>query len=121
VRKSGELVILVSGDAIPDESHKLIESVHYEASLVSVPQPMDTEVAKTGQLLLGIATIVIIGSTAAILLGLFLGGGRALWRISRGKPISSVYDQEFIHLDLAEKWVEPLAAQDASKEAQSRP
>jgi len=121
VRKSGELVILVSGDAIPDESHKLIESVHYEASLVSVPQPMDTEVAKTGQLLLGIATIVIIGSTAAILLGLFLGGGRALWRISRGKPISSVYDQEFIHLDLAEKWVEPLAAPDASNEAQSRP
>jgi len=121
VRKSGELVILVSGDAIPDESHKLIESVHYEANLVSVPQPMDTEVAKTGQLLLGIATIVIIGSTAAILLGLFLGGGRALWRLSRGKPISSVYDQEFIHLDLAEKWVEPLTPPSASPEVQNRP
>jgi len=121
VRKSGELVILVSGDAIPDESHKLIESVHYEANLVSVPQPMDTEVAKTGQLLLGIATIVIIGSTAAILLGLFLGGGRALWRLSRGKPISSVYDEEFTHLDLAEKWVDPVPVPDAPKDVQSRP
>jgi hypothetical protein len=59
-------------------------------------------VAKTGRLLLGIATIVIIGSCAAILLGLFLGGGRALYRVARGKPISSVYDAEFIRLDLRE-------------------
>lgn len=102
VRKSGVLVILVSGDAIPDESHRLIESVHYEAQLMSVPQPTQSEVAKTGQLLLGIASIVIVGSIAAILLGFFLGGGRALYRLSRGKPISSMYDTEFIHIDLRE-------------------
>jgi hypothetical protein len=39
-------------------------------------------------------------------LGGFLGGGRALYRMARGRPISSVYDEEFIHLDLAEKWDE---------------
>ena len=100
VRRSGPIVALVSGDAIPDESHKLIESVHYDAELVTIPQPTESEVHKTGRLLLGIATLVVIGSVAAILLGLFLGGGRALYRMARGRPISSVYEVEFISLDL---------------------
>jgi hypothetical protein len=100
VRRSGPLVILVSGDAIPEESHKLIESVHFQEDLVSIPQPSDSEVSKTSRLLFGIAELVIVGSVAAILLGLFLGGGRALYRIARGKPASSVYETEFIRLNL---------------------
>ena len=100
VRRSGPLVAIVSGDAIPEESHKLISTVHYEADLTAIPQHMESEVSKTGKLLLGIATIVVIGSAAAILLGLFLGGGRALYRLARGKPISAVYDVEFIRLHL---------------------
>jgi hypothetical protein len=100
VRRSGPLVILVSGDAIPDESHRLLESVNYEANIMSIPQPMESETAKTGRLLMGIATLVIIGASAAVLLGFFLGGFRALYRIARGKPISSVYDEEFIRIDL---------------------
>ena len=100
VRRSGPVVALVSGDAIPDESHKLLASVHYEADFVSIPQPGESEVSKTGRLLVGIASLVLIGSGAAILLGFFVGGGRALYRVARGKPISSVYDTEFIHLDL---------------------
>mgnify|MGYP001554115116 FL=1 len=68
--------------------------------MTAIPQPTESEVAKTGQLLLGIATICLIGSGAAILLGLFLGGGRALYRIARGKPASSVYEAEFISLNL---------------------
>ncbi|MFZ0394193.1 MAG: DUF6599 family protein [Terracidiphilus sp.] len=100
VRRSGPIVAIISGDAIPDESRRLIESVHYEADLVSIPQPTESEVQKTGQLLFGIAGLVVIGSAAAILLGLFLGGGRALYRMARGKPISSMYEAEFISLDL---------------------
>ena len=106
VRRSGVLVALVSGDAIPDESHRLVETVHYEADLTKIPQPVESEVSKTSKLLLGIATIVVIGSMAAILLGFFLGGGRAIWRIAHGKPASSVYDEEFIHLDLHTGWQE---------------
>lgn len=104
VRRSGVLVALVSGDAIPKESHRLLETVHYEADLTSIPQETESEVTRTGRLLMGIATLVGIGSLAAILLGFFLGGGRALYRIARGKPASSIYDEEFIHLDLREKW-----------------
>jgi hypothetical protein len=96
-------VALVSGDAIPEESHKLLALVHYEADITSLPGPSgDSDVAKTAKLLLGIASLVIIGVSAALLLGFFLGGGRALYRIARGKPISSVYEEEFIRIDLRE-------------------
>jgi len=90
----------VSGDAIPDESHKLIASVHYDATLISIPQPSENEIAKTGRLLFGIVTLIVIGGGTAILLGVFLGGGRALYRVARGRPVSAVYDEEFISLGL---------------------
>ncbi|MGB9409458.1 MAG: DUF6599 family protein [Terracidiphilus sp.] len=100
VRRSGPLVALVSGDAIPDESHKLLATVHYESELMSIPQPTESEVSKTGRLLIGIVFLVLIGCAASILLAFFLGGFRALYRMARGKPASSVYDTEFIRLNL---------------------
>jgi hypothetical protein len=108
VRRSGPLVAIVSGDAIPDESHKLLEMVHYEADLTALPHASESEVTKTAKLLMGIAAIIIIGGSAALLLGFFLGGGRALYRIMRGKPASSVFDEEFIRIDLREKWDDTL-------------
>ena len=110
VRRSGPLVILVSGDAIPDESHRLLETVHFKADLIAIPQPGNSEISKTAQLLMGIAGIVIVGGSAAILLGFFLGGGRALYRIARGKPASSVYDEEFVFINLRKNWDETLGA-----------
>lgn len=104
VRRSGPLVVIVSGDAIPDESHRLIEMVHYDANLTAIPGGGKSQIQMTSELLMGIAGLVLIGGGAAILLGFFLGGGRVLYRVLRGKPISSVYEEEFIHLDLAEKW-----------------
>src|SRR5208283_5295383 len=44
VRRSGPLVALVSGDAVPDESHTLLAKVHFEADLTSIPQPTESEV-----------------------------------------------------------------------------
>ena len=100
VRRSGPLVALVSGDAIPKESHRLLETVHYSTTMTSIPQPGTSEVKRTAQLLLGIAQLVGVGSLAAIVLGLAFGWFRALWRISRGKPASSVFEAEFISLHL---------------------
>jgi hypothetical protein len=101
VKRSGPQVAIVSGDAVPDESHKLLATVHFESDITSIPQPGgESEVAKTGKLLLGIAALVIVGCSAALLLGFFLGGGRALYRVARGKPASTVFDEEFIRIDL---------------------
>ncbi|HZB89346.1 MAG TPA: DUF6599 family protein [Terracidiphilus sp.] len=100
VRRSGPLVIVVSGDAIPEESHRLIESVYFQEDLVNIPQPTEGQTARATRLLFGIAQLIIVGGSAALLLGFFLGGGRALYRRARGKPVSTVYDTEFIRLDL---------------------
>jgi hypothetical protein len=100
VMHSGPIVALVSGDAIPDESHKLLSQVHYSAELTQMTQGKDSEIVKTSQFLLGVAMLVIVGCSAAVLLGFFLGGGRALYRVARGRPASSVYEAEFIRLHL---------------------
>jgi hypothetical protein len=114
VRRSGPIIALISGDAIPDEAHKLLASVHYDADLISIPQPQEAEVNKTGRLLFGIVTLIVIGSLTAILLGFFLGGGRALYRVARGKPASTVYDEEFISLDLTGELVKSSVAIESS-------
>jgi hypothetical protein len=100
VKRSGPLVALVSGDAVPDESHKLLAAVHFEADLTSMQQPTESEVLKTGKLLLGIAILVLIICGISLFLGVFLGGFRAFYRKARGLPASSVFDEEFIRLDL---------------------
>lgn len=100
VRYTGPVVALVSGDAIPDESHRLIEMVHYSSDLTALPQPGESDVQKTSALLINIAMFVIVVGGAAILLGFLLGGGRAFYRVLRGKPASSVYEEEFTRLNL---------------------
>jgi hypothetical protein len=72
-----------------------------------MPRQTVSEVALTGRFLIGVTILVLIGLSAALLLGFFLGGGRALYRIARGKPVSSVFEEEFIRLNLQVEWVEP--------------
>ena len=52
-------------------------------------------------MLLGIGYLTAILIACSLLLAAFLGGGRALWRILRGKPASSVYEEDFISLNLS--------------------
>jgi hypothetical protein len=100
VRRSGPLVALVSGNAFTDDSHKLLGAVHYESELTPLQQPTESEILKTGKLLWGITVLVLIGCGASLLLAFFVGGFRILYRLARGKPVSSVYDIEFISLNL---------------------
>ncbi len=102
VRRSGPLVALVSGNAFTDDSHKLLAEVNYEPELTPLQQEGESEVLKTGKLLWGLTILVLMGCSAALLLAFFLGGFRVLYRLARGKPISSVYDIEFISLHLRE-------------------
>uniref|UniRef100_E6QK46 Uncharacterized protein n=1 Tax=mine drainage metagenome TaxID=410659 RepID=E6QK46_9ZZZZ len=101
VKRSGPLVALVSGDAIRDESHRLLALVHYDADISAIPgSGGPTEVQKTARLLLGIMSLVAVMFAASLLLALFLGGGRALYRVACGKPASTIFDEEFTRLDL---------------------
>jgi hypothetical protein len=100
VRRSGPLVALVSGNAFTDDSHKLLALVHYESELTQLKQEGESEILKTGKLLWGITILVLIGCSVSLLLAFFVGGFRVLYRLARGKPVSSVYDNEFISLNL---------------------
>jgi hypothetical protein len=101
VHRSGPLVAITSGNFSTNEAQALLASVKYEAEVTwNHPEGYVSEVSKTAKLLLGILYLTGILGTASILLGLFLGGGRALFRRLRGKPVSTLNDDYFISLKL---------------------
>ncbi|QNI31040.1 hypothetical protein H7849_18290 [Alloacidobacterium dinghuense] len=101
VRRSGPLIAITSGSFSVDEARKLLNSINYSADITwNHPEGYVSEASKTARLLLGIAYLTGILGAAAIILGLFFGGGRAALRRLRGKPISTLNDEEFISLKL---------------------
>jgi len=100
VRRSGPLVVLTSGNFPQDAALRLRNQVNYQADVVWNDQTPVSEVYKAARLYLNIFILVGIIALAALLTGLFLGGGRVLYRKLRGKPLSSVSDMEFIRLNL---------------------
>jgi len=101
VHRSGPLVAITSGALSPNEAQALLAKVKYEAEVtVDHPEGYVSEVKKTARLLLGILYLTGILGASSILLGLFLGGGRAFIRRLRGKPVSSLNDDDFITLKL---------------------
>src|ERR1700760_1374612 len=100
-RRSGLLVAITSGGFDAADAHKLLDKVNYEASVTwNNPAGYVPETTKAARLLVNIVTFCLITCGATFLLGIFLGGGRALYRVARGKPASSVEDMEFIKLNL---------------------
>ena len=102
LRREGDLVILGSGSFSPDEAQRLVENIHMrqELSFDKDVQPVfHTEVQKTFSLLTNIAVLSGVLMLSAVLLGVFLGGGRALIRVMQGK--SAAVEPEFLSLHLA--------------------
>jgi hypothetical protein len=101
-RRSGPIVAVVSGSFLPAAAHKLINQINYQADVVwNNPQGYISDGSKVARLILGIFALTGILGGAAILLGLFLGGGRAIYRVLRGKPASAFEEEtEFIRLHL---------------------
>lgn len=100
-RRSGPLVAVTSGGLDATDAHKLAEKVNYEASVTwNNPAGYVAETTKAARLLVGVVWFCLIACGATFLLGIFLGGGRALYRIARGKPASSMDEMEFIKLNL---------------------
>ena len=100
-RRSGTLVSIATGGFSPQVAQRLAESVHYQAGVTwNHPQGYMSDAYRAARLYLAIFALIGILGAAAVLLGLFLGGGRALVRVWQGKPASSMHDAEFISLNL---------------------
>jgi MFS-type transporter involved in bile tolerance (Atg22 family) len=67
---------------------------------INHPEGYVPETVKLYRLLRGITMLVVILVCAALILGFFFGGGRALIRVMRGKSVSAVTEEEFISLHL---------------------
>jgi hypothetical protein len=102
LRRDAEAVALASGDFSAQDAQRLIESVHLRQELAVDPDmepSVQTKIGQTYSLLKSIVVLSCVLMSAAVLLGLFLGGGRALYRVARGK--SAAADVEFLSLHLA--------------------
>lgn len=98
-KRSGPLVAAVSGNA--PGAKQLLDAVRFNDYVtINHPEGYVSETMKLYRLLTGITVLVVILVGAALLLGLFLGGGRALLRRLQGKPVSTVSEEEFISLHL---------------------
>ena len=101
VRREGPMVLLTTGAWTAVAAQTMVDGIHLRSE-VSFDKPMPhefhAEVQKTYSLLTSIMVFCGVGSLAAIFLGLFLGGGRALIRVMQGKPAAS--EPEFLRIDL---------------------
>jgi hypothetical protein len=101
-KRIGPLVAVVSGKVPASKAQQLLDQIRFNDYVtINHPEGYVSESAKVARLLLGIATLTGVLIGAALLLAIFLGGGRALVRLMRGKPASSVSEEEFISLHLS--------------------
>ncbi len=101
LRREGSLVAMASGGFTAEQAEALVQSVHQNEEVTfdkATPDQFHVEIRKTVSLLQSIAIFTGVGIVAAIVLGLFLGGGRAGIRVLQGKP--AWVDPEFLTIDL---------------------
>lgn len=101
LRREGPLVVFTTGPWNPEAAKAMVEGIHLRQELSfdkPMPHEFHAEVQKTYSLLQSIAVFCVVGALAAIFLGLFLGGGRALIRVLQGKPAAT--EPEFLRIDL---------------------
>ncbi len=102
LRREGPMVLLATGGFSAEEAKELVDKIHLRTEVTwnkAVPPVFQTEVRKTASLLVSIAVLSGVLGLAAVLLGLFLGLGRAWIRVLMGKP--AAMEPEFLRLDLA--------------------
>ncbi len=104
IHRDKELIALANGSFSAADAQALTDGVHMrqEVSIDKDVQPVfHVEIQKTASLLTNVALLFGILAVAAVLLGLFLGGGRAFIRVMRGK--SAAVEPEFLSLHLDAK------------------
>ncbi|GAC1429996.1 MAG: hypothetical protein NVSMB62_27520 [Acidobacteriaceae bacterium] len=101
LRREGPMVLFTTGAWTAAAAQAIVEGIHLRQELSfdkPMPHEFHAEVQKTYTLLQSVAMFCIVGTLAAVFLGLFLGGGRALIRMMQGKPAAS--EPEFLRIDL---------------------
>ena len=102
LRREGPLVLMTTGAWKPAEAQEMVEGIHLRSDVTwnkPVPPEFHSEIKKTVSLLTSIAAFCGLGALAAVVLGLFFGGGRAAIRVMQGKPAAS--EPEFLRIDLS--------------------
>ncbi|HEV2646726.1 MAG TPA: DUF6599 family protein [Acidobacteriaceae bacterium] len=101
LRRDGPLVAMASGAWSAQAAQAMLAGIHLRTEVsFDKPMPLEfhAEVKKTYGLLTSIAIFCGIAFLAAIVLALFLGGGRAALRVLQGKPAAS--EPEFLRINL---------------------
>ncbi len=101
LRRVGPLLALASNGFTPEQSKALLDGLHLRTEVTwnkPVPPEFHVEVRKTASLLTSIIVFCGVAGLGTILLGLFLGFGRAWLRVLMGKPAAT--EPEFLRLDL---------------------
>ena len=104
LRREGPMLMLATGGFAPAEAQAMVDGIHLRNELTwnkDKPPEFHAEVTKTASLLTSILVFCGVGGLAAILLGFFLGFGRAGIRVLMGKPAAS--EPEFLRIDLSGK------------------
>jgi hypothetical protein len=102
LRREGPLVLLTTGAWNATEAQRLVEGIHLHSEVTwnkPVPPEFHAEIRKTVSLLTSILVFCGLGALAAVILALFLGGGRAAIRVLQGKPAAT--EPEFLRIDLS--------------------
>jgi hypothetical protein len=102
LRREGPLVLLTTGSWNAAEAQSLVEGIHLRSEVTwnkPVPPEFHAEIRKTVSLLTSILVFCGLGALAAVILALFLGGGRAAIRVLQGKPAAT--EPEFLRIDLS--------------------
>jgi hypothetical protein len=101
VRREGTLVVLATGSFSGDEAQRMVENIHLREMTFdqNVQPPFQVVAGQTFTLLENIAILSGILIAGTVLLGLFLGFGRAAFRVMRGKP--AAVEAEFLSLHLS--------------------
>ena len=104
LKRDGVLVLLTTGNWQPADAQQLIENIHLNLQVsYDKPMPLEfhAEIRKTATLLTSIAELSAALMLAAVVMGLFFGGGRALIRVLQGKPAAT--EPEFLRIDLRDR------------------
>ena len=101
LRQNGVLVLLATGSFAGDAAQQMIAGIHLDQMTFNqdAHPPFKVVAAQTFTLLENIAILSGVLGVGAVLLGLFLGLGRAWFRVLRGKP--AAVEVEFLSLHLA--------------------